>query len=290
MITVVGSYNRDMYLWVERLPQVGETVQVRRVEYYHGGKGSNQAVAATRMGGSVRIVSSVGRDREGEGALNLWKSENIITRDVKIKDSETGKAIITVDTSGNNRVYVIPGANSLLEPQDIPGDIGSSDVVLTQLEIPLDTVYRALEAEGIRILNPAPVLKGLERVLDRVDILAPNLSEFIAITGTSDIHYGTTLLLKKVREAVVITAGEEGAYLATKRGVRKFRAPKVDPVDSTGAGDVFSGALSYFIETHTIEEAVEEAILAASLSVTMKGPLGPTRDEVLKFKQRLGIL
>ncbi|WP_338599386.1 ribokinase [Sulfolobus tengchongensis] len=290
MITVVGSYNIDIILKVNKIPEIGETVIADEVYMNHGGKGSNQAVSASRLGSRVKIVAAVGNDNYGKNAIEFWKTENIDISDVKIKNNvSTGTAYIFVDKRGRNVIVVNRGANYHLTEEDISESL-DGNILLTQLEIRENVVKKALkEFNGIRILNPAPAVLKDTDILSLTDIITPNEIEFKELVSTDDLEYGLHLLLKKVKRAVIITLGERGALLATKDGKRTLiPAPKVNVVDETGAGDVFNAALAVYLEKeYDLETAVEYANKVAALSVTKIGALGPKLEEVNKFLEEI---
>jgi len=200
---------------------------------------------------------------------------------VKIKNSVTGSAYIIVNSRGENVIVVNRGANALLNEEDIDNAL-SGDILLTQLEIDEKVVKKALkEFNGIKILNPAPAILKDFSILDYVDILTPNEIEFKELTNTDDIDSGIQLLLKKVKKAVIITLGERGALIATKHEKILVPTIKVNPIDTTGAGDVFNAALAVYLErNYDLRTAVRIANKLASYSTTIIGALGPRYEEV----------
>ncbi len=292
MIHVVGSYNLDLTVKVDRFPEDGETVFSNEVRSGHGGKGSNQAVSASRLSGKVKLYAAVGNDDVGREAISFWESERVDSKNVKVKNGRTGSAIILVDKKGNNRIIVNRGSNFLLDPEDV--DLSASkkdDVLLTQMEVKESVVRKSLtEFNGIRILNPAPSIISDLRLLENVDILTPNEIEFKELSSSDDIQDGIDLILRKVKIAVIITLGERGVIMATKHKRVMIDSVKVNPVDTTGAGDVFNAALAFAIERGTtLEDAVGFANAVAGLSVTTEGALGPKLDEVKLFLDKLNI-
>ncbi|BCU66741.1 ribokinase [Sulfolobales archaeon HS-7] len=282
MITVVGSYNVDLIIRVEKFPQASETVFTEGVKVYHGGKGSNQAVSASRLNGRVTLIAAVGNDNYGEEAIKFWQEEKVDTSYVKVKRGRTGMAYILVNRKGENMIVVDRGANSMLTSSDLDGTLGK--VTLIQLEVNMDVVKTALtKSHGVKILNPAPVVSEVRSLLEMVDVLTPNEIEFMELTGTNDLSYGTLVLLKRVNKAVIVTLGEKGAFLATRNRAFRIPSPKVKPVDTTGAGDVFNAALAVALhEEMDLEDAVSFANKVASVSVMTEGALGPTIEEVRK--------
>ncbi|MGC9105172.1 MAG: ribokinase [Thermoprotei archaeon] len=286
MIVVVGSYNVDYFVLVEDLPRPGETVRAIRTFSAHGGKGSNQAVSVSRLRGEVSLIAAVGDDDSGRKAVEFWKSEGVNVKNVRvIQGVPTGKAIIFVDRNGRNMIAVEPGANSYLRPEHLERALEVGRVLLTQLEIPEDTVRRALEDfDGIKILNPAPATLSDHSILKLADVITPNEIEASQLAKANDIPTIAERLSKVVRKAVVITLGEKGALLVTKDGKKRlFEALKVEPVDETGAGDVFNGALAVFLDRgYDLEVAVKKANIIAGISVKTYGALGPRWEEVEK--------
>jgi len=292
LIHVVGSYNLDLILKVDKFPEDGETVFSREVESGHGGKGSNQAVSASRLGSKVKLYAAVGNDDAGKGALAFWEKEGVDHTNVKVKHGRTGNAVIMVDRKGKNRIVVNRGANLLLTPEDV--DLSRSredDILLTQMEIREEVVKKSLrEFNGMRILNPAPSVISDISLLNHVDILTPNEVEFKELSSTDDIQSGIDVILKRVKVAVVITLGERGVILATKHKRTMIKAVPVRAVDSTGAGDVFNAAFAYALERGlSLEEATGFANAVAGLSVTTIGALGPSHEEVKLFLDKLRI-
>ncbi|MBW9140715.1 MAG: bifunctional hydroxymethylpyrimidine kinase/phosphomethylpyrimidine kinase [Candidatus Aramenus sp.] len=282
---VVGSYNVDFFIRLKRLPQPGETVFCDEILIKHGGKGSNQAVSAARLGGEVSFIGAVGNDEYGKRAFSFWKEENVDASRVKVKEGNTGNAYIFLDETGESSIVVNRGANYLLDEEDVADLEG--DVLLTQLEIRERVVRKALkEFQGLRILNPAPAYLEDISILDYVDILTPNEIEFKQLTSSDDLDFGLNELLKRVKTAVIVTLGERGAVIATRGKRVLISAPKVKVVDVTGAGDVFNASLAFFLEKgYDIEDAVEYAVKIASYSVTQLGALGPRWEEVKEFVQ-----
>ncbi|MCX6134224.1 MAG: ribokinase [Ignavibacteriales bacterium] len=295
-IVVVGSSNTDLVVKLPRLPGKGETVIGGTFSLAAGGKGANQAVAASRAGGSVAFVSKVGDDHFGRQALDAFKNDALDTRFVGVHTTTaSGIALIFVDGHGENCIGVASGANSEFLPADVEKArelIISADVLLLQLEIPLSTVeatIRIASDAGVPVLlNPAPAFPLEPSLLRHVSIITPNESEVEILTGMRISDDATivaaSLILRNMGiPAVVITLGARGAYLSEESG-DQFVAPfTVDPVDTTAAGDVFSGALAVSIgEGTALRDAVRFASAAAALSVTKLGaqPSAPQRAEI----------
>ena len=294
-ITVVGSYNVGLTMETERVPLVGETVLGRGYSEGPGGKGSNQAVAAARLGARVRFVGKVGKDRHGDEALSLWQEEGVSVEFVKRTDAHTGLAFIVVGRGGTNAIVVDPGANGELTP----GDVGNASaairgcgVLLTQLEIPAETAAAASkmakEGGATVIMNPAPARRDAGVDISAVDILTPNETEFEALAGTPDLDGGARALLARGPKAVIVTLGEKGARVWTEDDAVTIPAPRVRSVDSTGAGDAFNGALAVALsEGEPLTSAVRFANYAGALAVTRREviPALPTRAELDEFRR-----
>ncbi|BDI31831.1 ribokinase [Capsulimonas corticalis] len=294
-VVVVGSSNTDMTARVARLPGPGETVLSERFEMVAGGKGANQAVAAARLGAQVTFVARVGADALGAQAIAGFQAAGIDTAYV-VQDSgaPTGIALIGVDAArGENSIIVAPGANAHLSPSDVEAAsevIRNADIVVCQLETPLETVKTALriawEAGVLTVLNPAPAQPLPADLLALVDILTPNETEAVLLVGDTDAspEAAAQQLHALGVSSVVVTLGAAGALVSNADGVVVVagrRAPTV--VDTTGAGDCFTGALSVALaEGKDLRRAAEFAGAAASLSVAKAGaqPSMPTRADV----------
>lgn len=298
-IVVVGSSNTDMIVKLSRLPKAGETIIGGTFAMAAGGKGANQAVAAARAGGEVTFVSKVGDDLFGKQAIAGFTKEGLNTRFVGTEPgAASGIALIFVDNHGENSIGVASGANAEIRPSDVEGAkaiISAADLLLAQLEIPLPTVEAAihLAAEaGVQVmLNPAPAQPLSPSLFRLISFITPNETEAEALTGIriSDERSAaeaSQVLRSRGVGAVIITLGSRGAYLADAHGGRFVRAFSVHPVDTTAAGDVFSGALAVALgEKAGLDGAVRFANAAAALSVTKLGaqPSAPYREEILGF-------
>ncbi|MDQ2800694.1 MAG: ribokinase [Armatimonadota bacterium] len=294
-IVVVGSANTDMVARVARLPLPGETVLGGEFAMLPGGKGANQAVAAARLGAVVTFVACVGADSLGDAAVLGFEAEGIDTRYVvRDPDAPTGVALITVDTvTGENAIVVASGANAKLSVGLITmaaDAIRDADVVVCQLESPLETVQATLklaqEAGKTTILNPAPAQALSDELLSYVSVLTPNETEAALLAGNGAVTptQQANALRERGAGSVVITLGAKGALAvsdAQETLVQSF-APK-KAVDTTAAGDCFTGALAVALgEGKTLGSAVLFANAAASLSVEKAGaqPSLPSRYEV----------
>lgn len=298
-IVVIGSSNTDMVVTTPKIPVPGETILGNDFSIIGGGKGANQAVAAARAGGNVTFVAKVGNDDFGRNAVTGYKSDNIDTSYICIDSVKpSGIAIIIVEEgSGQNSIVVAGGSNKSLSIDDIKSAeklISEADVILIQLEIPLDVVEFSLKLAkkyGIKtILNPAPAQPLSDELLGLVDIITPNESESQILTGINplsdeDVKKAAAKLLEKVNESVVVTLGSQGVYFVSKNGENGFvPTTKVDAVDTTAAGDVFNGYFAAALsEGKSCMEAIPVSIKAATFSVTRKGaqPSIPKIEELI---------
>jgi ribokinase len=284
-IVVVGSCNTDMVIKADRLPVPGETILGGTFFMNPGGKGANQAVAASRMGGNVTLISKTGNDVFGKQSVMLYTAENIKT-DFIYSDPKhpSGVALITVDSLGENCIVVASGANAYLTPSDIDKastEIENSDLVLMQLEIPIETVEYVAEMaskKGIKvILNPAPARALSDNLLKHLYIIIPNKSEAEILSGikVSDIEsakQAADIISAKGVDIVVITLGSQGALIKEYNEYLFVEAFKVDALDTTAAGDTFCGAFCVGLsEGRSIPEAVKLAARAAAITVTRMG-------------------
>ena len=311
-VLVVGSANVDIVVEAERLPEPGETVLGGDRKEYWGGKGANQAVAALRAGAEVRFVSATGSDRYGAAYRKRLAAEGVQRRGLIAVPGPTGGALIVVDPSGKNQIAVSPGANARLTPRRIGkrrGVLDFGDVVLAQLEIPTATVAAAFRSARRRgaatVLNPAPAPGSIPAgLLSLVDVLVPNETEAARLAGSrlagrkrpaggAASPVGEAALAGLCRAlrargpgAVVLTAGEGGALVSGGEGAVWVRPPGgIRAVDTTGAGDVFAGALAASLaEGAPLSGAARFAVAAASLSVRKRGAQEgiPGRRAILK--------
>jgi ribokinase len=296
-ILIIGSSNTDMVIKTERLPAPGETILGGTFLMNPGGKGANQAVAASRLGGKVTFVTKRGNDLFGNQTVGLLMREGINTECV-VKDPllPSGVALITVDARGENSIVVAPGSNGNLLPDDIPEILftsGKSNILLLQLEIPLETVeYSASKAfeNGMKvILNPAPAQKLSDDLLRKIWLATPNEVEAEELTGKSitDIKSAdkaAEALKARGVKNIIITLGGSGAYVKSEGFTGMVPGIKVNAIDTTAAGDVFNGALTVALsEGMTMKDAVIFANKAAAISVTRLGAQtsAPFRNEIL---------
>jgi ribokinase len=297
-ITVVGSLNMDLVVTTPKVPVMGETILGSGFMTAPGGKGANQAVAAARLGGEVSMIGCVGGDMFGKDLLDNVSTNNVKIEKVEVRDSSsTGIAVIIIK-DGNNCIIVDPGANSLLTPEMVNAaeeQIMNSDIMVVQLEIPIETVETAValaKKHGVKVLlNPAPARKLSDELLSRVDIFTPNETECEIITGISinnidDAKRAVEFLNKKGICQVIITLGGKGVVYNNAEAILHKTVPDVKVVDTTAAGDSFSGAVAVALsQGKSIDEAVDFGNIVGTLTVTKKGAQTslPTLKDVENF-------
>ncbi len=285
-IAVIGSNMVDLVTYVTRMPKRGETIEAPSFEMGCGGKGANQAVAAAKLGASVVMVTKVGDDMFADNTIRNLASFGIDTKYVsRVKGRSSGVAPIMVEPSGENSILIVKGANSDLSPADIERaaeDLKTCDLILLQLEIPLETVYAAIafgKKHGVKtLLNPAPAVADLdvERICDAT-FLVPNETELAILTGLpvdseAEIETAARSLIAKGIETIIVTMGSRGAMLLTADGVKRIEPFRVTPVDTTGAGDAFLGSFArYYVGGEGLDAALKKAVLYAADSITKRG-------------------
>lgn len=304
-VVVVGSLNMDLVVRVPRMPQPGETMLGRDFQTIPGGKGANQAVGAARMGADVVMIGCVGKDPFGDTLIANLKADRIETNFIqRLSGTASGIAMITLDEQGQNSIVVASGANMHLTPEMIRSawpSLGPIDVVVLQLEVPLDCnqeAVRLAKGNGAQvILNPAPALALPDDLLKQIDFLVPNETETALLTGM-EIQSGEQArqalyhLLDMGVGAVVLTLGDRGAMMAMagdETEAQLFPSYQVNVVDTTAAGDAFVAALAVGIaEGSDLESATRMANAAGAMAVTKMGaqPSMPTRVEVLTLMNK----
>jgi ribokinase len=284
-IAVVGSANIDLTTFTDRFPKPGETIFGQKFDLGFGGKGANQAAAAKLCGANVFMVARVGSDLFGPATIQNFKTLGIDTTHVKqVEGVSSGVAPIFVESSGQNRIFVVKGANDELKPADIDGAadlLKAVDCIVLQFEIPVETVYHTIafaRKNSIRcILNPAPAQPIDFKFVEGLDYFVPNESEAETIAGmpVKDLDDAKKCAEKLVGygiKRVIITLGANGSLLAGKEGMEHVPAFAVKSIDSTGAGDAFIGSFAVFLGEGLPErEAVKRANLYAGLSTTAIG-------------------
>lgn len=301
-ITVVGSFMMDLVIKAPRRPQKGETLIGESFGMYPGGKGFNQAIAASRLGATVHMVGKLGEDDFGTRFRKSLKAAGIGFEHVTTTEQAmTGVGSPVIDAAGDNSIIVVPGANMLLAPKDIENArelIAKSDMVLMQLENPVETIHHAAEIAheyGVPVLlNPAPACKLPDEFLSQLTILTPNEIEAEMLSGFSVADTGSAVqaahvLLDKKIQSVVLTLGSRGALLAEKNRLIMVPGYTVDVVDTTAAGDAFCAALAVnYVAHQNLEDAILFANAAGALATTILGaePAMPTLDMVERFRRQ----
>ena len=301
-IAVIGSTNMDLVSYTDTIPAAGETREATGFHTACGGKGANQAVAAGKLGAHVMMVTVIGDDLFGEKSMDNFMENNINTEYVWTATGvASGVATILVDSTSQNRILIHKGANACLTPEviDEAADaLRECGLIVLQLEIPLETVYAAIDfgvANGIPVLlNPAPATKELSMEKACLcDFFVPNETELAILTGMptgteDEIKKAAMSLVNRGLKNVIVTMGSKGSMWVSKNDFLVIPAKTVDAVDTTGAGDSFIGCfVENYSRTRSIPEAMKEASLYASFSVTRKGTQDSylTKDEFDKLKK-----
>jgi ribokinase len=283
MILVIGSINTDLVTTTQRMPLAGETVMARDFAMLPGGKGANQAVAASRLGAKTMLAGRVGNDAFGHLSLQGLQNAGVAVDRVLVTPGvASGVATIVVEEGGENRILVVSGANALVTPADIPDALlALAKIVVLQLEIPIDTVYDVIARAPVPVnLNPAPAAKLDPAKLVGLGYLIPNQHELSEITGlpttrSDEVVAAARRLIRQGVGTVIVTLGGDGAMLVTRERVAHVEAPTVKPVDTTGAGDAFIGCFAAtLMQTGDVDAALARAVRYASLSVTRFGAQG----------------
>ncbi|MDQ0614058.1 ribokinase [Microbacterium sp. W4I4] len=295
-IAAVGGYGVGMTMTVPHFPSAGETVSHGLYSAGPGGKGSNQAIAAARLGAEVELLTAIGRDHAADDALTLWRDEGVGSGHVARMDAPTMVGFIFVDDAGENEIAIAPGALELLTPAHVEAFrdvVREADLVVVSLEISPEAASAALRVaheEGTRtLLNPAPVTVLPEEIWDWIDIITPNQSEAALLLGLDDAHdLDPTELLRRLRQktaaTIVLTLGAGGCAVMTDETPRVLAPYSADRVvDTTGAGDAFTAALAVAVtEGLPIDDAVRFASAAGAHAVTRAGVIDalPTRADI----------
>lgn len=294
-IVVIGSANTDMVVKSKTLPLPGETILGGTFFMNAGGKGANQAVAAARLGADVTLVTKVGNDIFGTATITGLQKENINTAHVFIDAKEpSGTALIMVNEEGENCIVVAPGANARLLPTDIDlvKELSAAAIILMQLEIPMQTIAAAAKIAKANqqrvIINPAPAQQLSDEILNGLFLITPNETEAALLTGIKvdnelTASLAADIFLSKGVQNVIITLGKQGAYFQNNELKFTVPAPVVKAMDTTAAGDTFSGAVAVALtENMGWKKAIRFAVQAASISVTRMGAQAsvPYRNEL----------
>ena len=283
-IIVVGSSNVDLTVRVRRLPLPGETIRGATLLRTNGGKGANQAVAAARLGADVVFITCLGNDASGGMLSAQFAADGIDTSCIKLSATPTGTALIFVDDNAENCIAVPPGSNNDLLPADIDAarsTMEGASYLLVQLVIPMPTVVRAVELAhslGIKtIMNPAPMNPVPEELFSRIWLITPNQTEAEQLTGVhveseDDAARAAEVLFAKGVKNVIVTMGSKGSLVCTPEALEFVPSRKVKAIDTTGAGDVYNGALvAALSQGKSLIEAARIATLASSIAVTRMG-------------------
>ena len=304
-IAVIGSNMVDLVTYVARMPVRGETVEAPSFEMGHGGKGANQAVAAAKLGADVMMVTKVGDDMFADNTIRNLAGFGVDTRHVvKVPGRSSGVAPIMVEPSGENSILIVKGANADLSPDDIDraaDDLRGCALILLQLEIPVETVYAAIEfgkRNGIpTLLNPAPAVTTLDpEKIRHATFLVPNETELGILSGLpvdtmAEVEAAAQSLIAKGIGTVIVTLGARGALLVTADNATTIAPVSVAPVDTTGAGDAFIGSFArYFVDGDDLAAALGKAVRYAADSITRRGTQRAyaTEAEFSAFLERAG--
>lgn len=295
-IIVVGSSNTDMVINADHLPVPGETIMGGSFMMNFGGKGANQAVAAARLNGNVHFIAKIGKDLFGKRSIEQYEDEGIHVEQIYSDPVlPSGVALIIVDANGENSIVVASGANSSLSPEDIKkahSVIEKGDIMLIQLEIPIETVEYAAhlaKEKGIKvILNPAPARALSDSLLKNLYMIIPNETEAeilsgVKVTDWESAQKAADIIHAKGANIVVITLGSKGALIKEEGQYHKVPVPKVKAIDTTAAGDTFCGAVCVALtENMSVLDAVKFANKCASITVTRMGAQSslPYRREI----------
>ena len=298
-ICVIGSLNMDLVVNVDTMPKPGQTIIGSNFKEVPGGKGANQAVAMARLNGNVSMIGKVGEDGFGQTLINSLKNDKVDTTYIQTAKGATGVALITVYKNAQNSIVVSPGANFEVKEDDIDNNIEAiknSDIVVLQLETPLNTIKYALnkakELNKYTILNPAPAVKLDDEIIKNVDLLTPNETELEIISGVSieteeDIQKAAQIMIEKGVKELIVTLGSKGSLYINKEKSMFKKAYKVEAVDTTAAGDSYTGALAVALsQDKNIEDAMDFASKVGALSVLKEGAQSslPTLEDVKNFR------
>ncbi|ALS25574.1 ribokinase [Paenibacillus sp. 32O-W] len=280
-IVVVGSINMDVVIRVPHIPVEGETIMARSVQYYGGGKGANQAIAMSRLGGDVHMIGRVGKDAHGQRLYDNLLENGTKTAGVEWdEDQPSGTAYIYVSDRGENNIVVFSGANSKVDVAQINRYehlFDDAEYCLMQMEIPRETIEHTVQVckqKGVKIiLNPAPAQPLSEQILEGLYILIPNESELdLLCPGPGSLEEKSAKLYGSGVQNLIVTLGAKGSMLMNEAGVKYFPAVPVKPVDTTAAGDSFIGGLTIGLSNKMdLEAAIQYASLVAAITVSKMG-------------------
>lgn len=297
-VVVVGSINMDLVTRCKRAPKGGETLFGEEFSQVPGGKGANQAVTIGKLGTNVIMLGKIGKDSFGKDMLASMEKNGVNIQHIEEGEKATGIAKIIVEESGQNRILVVAGANSEVDKEYVDRHLAAikeSDIVVTQLEIPIETVEytlkKAKEFGKITILNPAPARELSDEIIKNSDFIIPNESELALITGMAveteeEIKKAGKKLLDMGVKNLIITLGSKGSLHLNRDKCEFHSAYKVKAIDTTAAGDSFIGGVVRELNGDSISEAIEFGTKVSAIAVTKKGAQTsiPTIEEVIKFK------
>ncbi|NBH75312.1 ribokinase [Rodentibacter pneumotropicus] len=301
-IAVIGSNMVDLITYIDDMPKIGETLEAPNFQMGCGGKGANQAIAAAKLGANVMMMTKVGDDAFAENTIRNFQQYGVNTDYVeKVPGVSSGVAPIFVDKSSQNRILIIKGANAHLKPSDIDNAkerLKNCKLFILQLEIPLETVYYAIDFANTNnipvILNPAPASKALDiNYACKCDFFMPNETELEILTGLpvenmEQIRIAANTLLSKGLKNLIVTLGEKGSVWLQGSEVTYIEPYKVNAVDTSGAGDAFIGCFAYYyVKSQDIVESMKMASLFSAYSVTGQGTQSsyPTKEQFDTFKK-----
>lgn len=299
-IAVIGSNMVDLIAYINDMPKLGETLEATDFKMGCGGKGANQAIASAKLGSSVMMVSKVGDDIFADNTIRNFQQHGIDTKFVeKVEHVSSGVAPIFVDPSSQNRILIIKGANAHLKPSDIDRaqeQLKNCKLLILQLEIPLETVYYAIDFANQHhipvILNPAPACPELDLTYAcKCDFFMPNETELEILTGMpvqnmEQIQAAANFLLSKGLKNLIVTLGEKGSVWLRNNEITHIKPYTVNAIDSSGAGDAFIGCFAhYYVKTANIEQSMQMASAYSAYSVTGLGTQSsyPTQEQFLQF-------
>ena len=294
-----GGINIDLVVYINRPPNIGETMEGGSVQFFLGGKGANQAVAASRLGVPISFVGNVGRDFFGREVQTLLSKENIELSMLGSVKEKTGMAIISVSNDAENQIIFIPGANKVTKFNQIPKErLKNAQIIISQMEVETEEVEKLFVSskkyETLNILNVAPYKKPTKELLFNSDILVFNELEFCLFTKLkSHLSLQLDSLKQKLdghnfnkNQSIIITLGERGLVFYQNNQMEHIEGLKVNALDTVGSGDCFVGALSFsLLEGKSLKESCEFANKSAAISVTRQGAATsmPTIDEVVNY-------
>lgn len=298
MITVFGSINLDLVVALPRLPTAGETVSGRDHQTFPGGKGANQALAARRAGATVRMVGAVGQDSFAELALENLRDSGVDLTRTHVVNGSTGLAFIGVDPSGENQIIVASGTNQRVEVQWLEGCFSRGDTLMVQGEVPFPQVVQAAglarNAGASVFWNPAPVAEGdLRACFEMAGTVVVNTSEAATIANRLGIAGDPVAFAEQLatpKRSVIVTLGADGVVARSGTAGYRFQSPKIEAVDSTGAGDAFCGAVAAALDRQVpFERALKEGVAAGALACTVTGAQSsaPHLEDIVRLADQI---